>query len=296
MILVKTMLGLGDAFASRPTIAALARLNSCVIVETPWPEVFHDIPNLCFKRPDAKLGVRCAERNARESKGYEVTTIPEGRAWGAEGEDLRIEFSYTLSPDCDPIPVQIARSAGILESVEWGDFFIGERERSPLAVFRIPTIRTEYKNESRNCAAGLVGAAVDEIGGDWIHLNDIRIEGCFYERPSAWEHAAKPKTHYGFADMGEFSIPTCLDLVSRARCVVTPMSWMSWAALAFGVPTLHIHGGYCSPSTIFGPLLDIAPHFKIVAPELPCACFDPSHDCAKSIPVELVKEAACALR
>lgn len=312
MIHVRTLTGLGDAFAARPTIAALARLNSCVIVETPWPETFSDISNLVFKRPESKIPVRCAERNARESRAYESHTMREGvMIDGMKGRDLEIQLSYSLAPGCEPIPVQIAKSAGIKteddpkagydEVIRWDDFFFGERERSPLGAFRIPTIRTEYRNAARNPAPGLVAAAVDEIGGDWIEVNDHEHDECgsrgYAERHEVVDHSEEhPQLAFADAGHAELSIPTCLDLVSRARCIVTPCSWMLWAAAAYGTPCLALFGGYAPARTILGPILDLCDNLTVLEPEPFCACFKPDHACEKSIPIERVKEAARWMR
>lgn len=304
MLHVRTMIGLGDAFAARPTIAALTRKHGGdqdIVIETPWPEVFWDIvvgDTVRFLKP-RNLNIRCAQRNVEETRV----------AWLDENSDLyrdqlgaakRIQLSYSLHPGCKSIPEQIAESAGV--KPEWRDLFFKNscsegslclcnchENRSSLAVFRIPTIRTEYRNPARNPAPGLVAAAVDEIGGDWISLNDLNGNERHLEDESF------PKRRPAHSEFGQLSIPTCLDLVSRARCVVTPISWMAWAALAYGTPTLCVWGGYCDENTIFGPLLRLATEFHIVAPDKMCRCFNPTHDCAKSIPIERVKEAAHAL-
>lgn len=284
MLLVRTMLGIGDAFAARPTIAALMRKESLVI-ETPWPEVFADMAGIStrFVKPK-NVNIRCANRNIQESELFLEDPVAEPMK--------RIQLSYHLHPGCESIPEQIAESAGVLEGMEWDSFFmqptVHTRIKSPLGVFRIPTIRTEYRNVARNPAPGLVAAAVDEIGGDWIHLNDLR----FGESLSDPMNENWPKGSVE-ACGGQFSFPSMLDLVSRARCVVTPVSWMAWAALAYQVPHLIIWGGYAGPETILGPMGNGA---NITLPDPGCKCFDPSHQCAKSIPVERVREAARCLR
>lgn len=299
MLHVKTNVGLGDCFASRPTIAALVRAKNQddVVLETAWPQVFWDIiegERVRLKSP-SNLNIRCAKRNVEESEKYYL-------GYREERADKMIHLGYNLHPGCKSIPEQIAESAGV--EPEWDDFFVdlkydiceNEIPRSPLAVFRIPTIRTEYHNVARNPAPGLVAAAVDEIGGDFIHLNDAQIFGNetfdpkdLSERPCA------------LASAGQLSLLSMLDLVSRARCVVTPISWMAWAAMAYQVPTLCIWGGYCSHKTIFGPLYNMAAQYEVVHPENGdfsecCQCFNPSHACAKSIPVERVREAARSLK
>src|SRR6185436_6853894 len=240
------MQGLGDAFAARPTVAALVREHGDVFLETAWPEVFRDICAPPVKPRD--LHIRCARRNVEE-KGDIWSDPPHGIP--------EVQLRYTLAPGCKSIPEQIAESAGI----EWtnsyrpedpkayaGDFFMDCNQKSmnvrnrldpsPLAVFRIPTIRTEYRNEARNPAPGLVAAAVNEIGGDWIHLNDMMGLHEKRHHDESW-----PMANYAHADAGQLSLPSMLDLVSRARCVVTPVSWMLWAAAAFQVPTLAVWGG-----------------------------------------------------
>jgi hypothetical protein len=297
MIHVKTMLGLGDAFAARPTIAALMRKDALAI-ETPWPEIFTDLianrycgpSESVFVKPK-NLNIRCAKRNVEESK----------IAWvDAPAGAKRIQLSYSLFKGCKSIPEQIAESAGV--TPEWNDFFMpnqhdGEMNYdaghrwpvSPLGCFRIPTIRTEYKNAARNPFPGLVAAAVDEIGGDWIALNDLDES----EREKIEDGESCPSIPFADAELGQLSIPTCLDLVSRARVVVTPVSWMLWAAIAYGTPTMAIWGGYCDPRYILGPIGDLLTNIKAAVPKNGhCNCFNPSHSCDKDMSVEYVREAA----
>jgi hypothetical protein len=192
---------------------------------------------------------------------------------------------------------------------EWCDFFIGDTHqccdfgddcrgrRGPLGVFRIPTIRTEYRNEARNPAPGLVAAAVDEIGGDWISLNDL---GGGEEIAQDEKHANMGRCFEssGFvrAELGEFSLPTLLDLVSRARVCVTPVSWMAWAAMAYQAPALVIFGGYLPSRQIMGPILDLCDNLTVLEPEPFCSCANPMHECRKGIPIEKVREAALKLK
>lgn len=306
MILVISMQGLGDAFASRPTIAALIRKHGDVALATPYPEVFADLPlKIVTRHPDAVI--RCARRNQEESKGY-FNPYFEGVY------ERTIQLRYLLEPGCKDIPTQIAESAGVLDEVRWDDFFMGDGHSSgaivrafgqlhggPLAVFRIPTIRTEYRNEARNPAPGLVAAAVDEIGGDFIHLNDFSTNENYESNDDLWILASRVheirNAKVANADFGQLSLPSMLDLVARARCVVTPVGWMCWAALAYQTPVLMIWGGYASPDTILGPIRQhVDLNAKLVVPDAECWCFNPSHECAKSIPVERVREAARCLK
>jgi hypothetical protein len=292
MLHVKTMLGLGDAFAARPTIAALLR-KDCVALETPWPEVFIDLLRECYCGPSesffirpSNLNIRCAARNVEESK-----VDWQQKLTGA----TRVQLSYSLHKDCKSIPEQIAGSAGVLAEAKWSDIFWkwpfegydNDRHRSPLGVFRVPTIRTEYHNVARNPAPGLVAAAVDEIGGDWIHLNDIgESELPLHEDMIAQSFECTPRAE---ASHGQLSLPSMLDLVARARCVVTPPSWMMWAAIAYQATALIVWGGYASPETILGPF---AKSMLIVVPANPCWCFNPKHACSKAADVEALRRAA----
>lgn len=302
MIHVKTMLGLGDAIAARPTIAELLRRDNLQI-ETPWPQVFGDLihdPNFySFVRP-GPLNIKCAQRNVEESKV---------NWWPDKPGAKKIQLAYHLRPGCKSIPEQIADSAGVLEELNeytgrWKDFIYGNRflggnsgfGSGRLGAFRMPTVRKEYHNVARNPAPGLVARAVEKIGGDWIHLNDLSGDEHFQLLENGFDFERIPEKSVAHAAMGELSVTTCLDVVGHARVVVTPVSWMMWAGLMFQVPTVVVWGGFASPDTILGPALTAGKSpLSIAHPDPICCCFNRNHACKKEIPFYAVDNAAGAV-
>lgn len=266
---VRTMQGLGDAFAARPTIAALLEQGG-VLLETAWPEAFDfgewaEPLGLHFVRPDpSSLTVSCARENAAAST--------------AEWYDLpadagpALQLGYTLQPGCRPIPEQIAASAGVVP--DWKLFFAPVCCQHGIGVFRLPTLRAEYFNRARNPEAGVVSEAVELIGGDWIHVNRLEENKEFLDGDIA------PFCAHATATKGQLALSSVLTLLNGARACVTPMCWMAWAAACYQVPTLILWGGFCRPETIFGPLVQ---DMRIAAPDPICDCFDRGHSCRKDI-------------
>jgi hypothetical protein len=284
-MLVKTMTGIGDAFAARPTLMAIARkYGKEVFVETPWPEVFADIiGEHNFVKPQPNI--ECARRNIAE------TETP-WHCGGVAGE--KIQLSYSLYPRCDSIPVQIANSARRFISaanVDWDDFFVREsrlgetNEFKRIGVFRQATVRREYRNAARNPEEGVIpniyAGIKQNVGLTMIHINDCRHDETMLEAPLGDIQAVR----------GEFGFAALLELVSRARLALTPVSWLAWAAACYRVPTLCVMGGFCGADTIFGQLLEAVKtgsaqdsRFRLLNAQQPCNCFDKDHDaCTKYI-------------
>lgn len=272
-LLVKTMQGLGDAIAARPTIAAILRGGrgyEQIFIETPWPQVFADIsathPFAGFVRP-SDTTLRAQQRNVNEvdrlgSLGFWEGVDP--------GDHDTIQLKYVLEPGKKSIPEQIAESAFVADANP-DDLFFREAEwpRTRMGIFRQATVRREYTNPARNPAPGAIASIVRAFRDvEWLHVNDLQVGN---------EELAETRLH-GPAEavLGQFSIPTIMQLLRRAKCVLSPVSGLMWAGIAFKRPTMVVWGGFAPPETILGTYASEA---VILKPAPGCYCFDRLHDC-----------------
>ncbi len=282
MVKVVTMQGLGDAFASRPTIAALIERHGKIVVETCWPQVFSDFRArglVRFVAPEPSP-LRAQRRNTMARTGdYFDFFLPK--------TTIRLAYSTDGFRTGKTIPDMIAASAGVeplWDAFRHGMWRWDERAASSCGMYRLPTVREEYRNTARNPAPGLVPFVMGCIasvfeGMDWMHLNDLWEKEVLAEKDI--EKSAKV-TH------GELGFDSIFSLMEHATCIVTPVSWMAWAAACIGAPTVCVSGGYANPRLIFGSLGMRCMNFAVLVPDPFCNCLDPAHECKKQITLDTV--------
>jgi hypothetical protein len=282
VVKVVTMQGLGDAFASRPTIAALVERHGPIYIETCWPQVFSDFRArglAKFLAPEP-TPLRAQKRNAMaRSSDYFDFVFPK--------TVIRLGYSTDGFRTGKTIPDMIAESAGV--EPRWDMFRHQlwrweERHALSVGVYRLPTVRTEYHNTARNPAPGIMPFVMGCIanvfkGIDWVHFNDL------------WEGetlAEEDITGGAKITKGEWGFDSIFSFMERAVCVVSPVSWMAWAAACIGAPTVCVSGGYANPRQIFGSLGMKCNNFAVLVPDPFCACLDPVHECRKTITLDTV--------
>ena len=64
MIAIRGMAGLGDNIFQRAFIKSLVKSQE-VLLETPWPELYQDLPNIKFIKPNTRL--RTQAKNLRNT-------------------------------------------------------------------------------------------------------------------------------------------------------------------------------------------------------------------------------------
>lgn len=279
---VRTMQGLGDAFAARPAINELAKGNE-LSIETPWPQLFTGVQGAELVKPEPSP-LRAQQRNVDEWWPKKERAGLRGRA-----PDRLVQLAYTFGPERDSIPEQLAACCGV--SPKWDRF--GAPSPRPaftrLGLFRQATLRTEYYNVARNPDPLAIPTIVQLLSKhvDWLHINDLWADGEAEIRSREGGFVSgrgevldgPPYTAAAMACRGEFSLVTLLDLVERAACIVAPMSWLAWAGAAMGVPTLVVMGGYAPAEKIFGPCRPR--NLVVLEPKPFCACYNQRHTCEK---------------
>lgn len=268
---VVTMYGLGDNIYSRPVVRDIAGRRP-VWLETPWPEIYEDLP-VRFVRPrPTKLRTQTRNMDRQPARRWdeprgETVTLRYDAGELAHGSILRaLEIVLPPAgpleidlPDPGPSPV------------------LSER---PIAVVRPVTVRREWMNPARNPLPEYVTEAAAHLRAAGYHVVSVAdlepdVEWLVGEAPPADTvlHA------------GELHVSALLALVQRAAVCVGGVGWLAPAALAAGTSLVVIaggHGAYNAPEMVMDPRMDTS-RVRWLVPDRYCRCRAHGHDCDKTI-------------
>lgn len=252
------MRGLGDSIYSR---AFIKQLPGQLYVDTPWPELLADLPNVHFIRPQTTLRTQ-AKNIARHADWI----MPPGRQptrqirYGAEGIIPGMIGAFGVMP---------------------GEFDLPPLPPSPVegkyVVVRPATVRSEWRADTRNPDPWYISAAVLKAfskGYTIISVADLQ-EG--------HEWAVEPLP---YADVryhkGELPVEQLLALVKGAAAVIGGIGWIVPAALSAKVSAWIIcggQGGFNAPELICPAKSTIT----FAVPDNFCRCRLKQHNCDKRI-------------
>lgn len=257
-MIIHAMRGLGDSVYSR---AFIKQLPGELYIDTPWPELLKDLPNVHFIRPQTTLRTQ-AKNIARHADWV----MPPGRQptrqirYGAEGIIQGMTASFGVMPgefDLPPLPPS--------------------PESGPYVVVRPATVRSEWRADTRNPDPAYIAAAAAEAqrrGYRVIGVADLQEQ-------QEWALAPLPPADYAYYK-GELPVEQLLALIQGAAAVIGGIGWLVPAALAAKVPAWIIcggQGGFNSPKQICpdGSTITFA------VPDNFCLCRLKRHNCDKRI-------------
>ena len=264
MIAFRGMQGLGDNIYQRAFVKSLVK-STPVILETPWPEIYEDLPNLRLVRPNTRL--RTQAKNAENA---------EKSVWGAPYYGPSIQISYGDNG--------IMRGMRDKFKVDSASFDLPSFE-SPIkgkyAVIRPATVRKEWMAASRNPKPEYLAECAQILldrGFKVISVADLQ-DG------EEWALEPLPKATETY-HKGEFSIKELLGLIQHAEIVVGGVGWLTPASIAYKVPSWVIIGGfgaYNAPENLFDAgRMDLS-KLGYAMPDDFCRCGDGKHNCKKDI-------------
>lgn len=257
-MIIHAMRGLGDSIYSRAFIKALP---GELYVDTPWPELLADLPNVYFTRPQTTLRTQ-----AKNIARHNTWTMPPTRQptrqirYGAEGIIPGMTACFGIAPgefDLPPLP----------PSPEQGKY----------VVVRPATVRSEWRADTRNPDTSYIYLAAwtaIQRGYKVISVADL-VEG----QEWAVDHLPPADVQY---HKGELPVEQLLSLVANASAVIGGIGWLVPAALAAKVPAWIIcggQGGFNSPQQICPPGSTIT----FAVPDNFCRCRLKQHNCDKRI-------------
>lgn len=270
-VVVQGMRGLGDCIYQRPFVRALCeRRTANVYVDTPWPELYEDLP-VRFLRPTTTL--RTQARNAAAQ--------PAGR-WSLppHGSPRRIRVAYGSSSLRAGSIIAAMESCFAVAPSAWDlpAFPRAVRDR-PIAVVRPVTERREWHNAARNPLPEYVAQVAADLMADYrvVSVADL-ADG------AEWLIGEAPPAHERY-HAGEIEIRELLGLIQSAAVVVGGVGWIVPASIAAHVPAFVINGGqggHNARDRITDSRMPLD-RIRFVEPDAFCRCENMRHACDKRI-------------
>lgn len=253
------MKGLGDNIYQRAFVKAL---RGDVWLETPWPELYKDLPNVHFVRPNTHL--RTQAKNIDRYDKWETpkgprTNIAYGRLGIINGMHNcfnAVNQDFDL-PDFGESPVK-------------GDYI----------VVRPVTVRSEWRAEARNPLPEYVAVAAAMArarGYKVVSVADLLPQ-------QEWALSPLPEADLTY-HKGELSVSQLMALTIGAKAVIGGIGWIVPAAIASHIPALIVcggQGGFNSPELITHSSMDLT-KIEFLVPDNFCLCSQKEHNCDKRI-------------
>lgn len=267
--------GFGDGVYQRPILHAACERYETVYLETPWPELYRDLP-VRFTR--FTFDLRTQQKNVARYEAWE--TPPED---GREYKAARIQYnSHALRGGdtilqalerCVPFPVEPFR----FDLPDLGPSPV--QTTRPVAVLRPATVRSEWQVPARNPDARLPAEAAEilrRMGYYVVMLADL-------EEGREWLVGPEPRADAAFMH-GELPPAQICALIQSAALVVAPVGFALPIAMAYRTPCIVLAGGclkWNGPQAVMDPRIE-AP-VRWIMPDDPCYCENRDHDCSKAV-------------
>jgi hypothetical protein len=261
IVLVHSMRGLGDNIYQRAFIKQLRRK---IWIDTPWPEIYRDIPNVHFVRPVTQLRTQLKNVNKITKWEKAPAGLPSLKiAYSSRGilRDMRKCFGIAHGDfDLPPLPAPVVS----------GNY----------VVIRPVTVREEWRADSRNPLPEYIekaAIAMRKQGYTVVSVADL-------EQGKEWIVGKEPPADIRY-HAGELSTEQLLALVAGAKAVIGGIGWIVPACVAAKVPALIIcggQGGYNAPELITSDTMDLS-KMTFFVPKRFCRCTLKQHSCNKVI-------------
>lgn len=274
-LVIKGMYGLGDNIMQRPFVRAAAAREGQVFLQTPWPELYADLPGVKPVRSMTRL--RTQQKNERRVPHHLWARCPTGARVAKIGYGhaaLERGNIYQAMDDC--LPLGDAPFVMDLPRLRAPKIDTGGK---PLAVIRPVTARREWLNPARNPLPEYVCQIADRLaathyvvviadlsdGEEWL-IGDLPVADLVLVR-------------------GELTTMEALGLVAKADVVVGGVGWIVPAALAMRRRAFIVLGGqgaHNAPSVILDNRVDSS-LLGFARPDRYCLCSDKGHNCDREI-------------
>jgi hypothetical protein len=274
-LFVRGMMGLGDNIMQRPFIRAAAAREDRLFLQTPWPELYADLPNVYPVRSSTRLRTQAKNERAWGGKWY---PRPGG------GREVRI--SYGLRDMAAGSMQQAMERHLPLEGAEfvWDLPDVGRLPKidtrgKPLAIIRPVTEREEWLNSARNPRPEYIAQIAEALAPTHHVVCVADISG-----RQEWLVGDLPVCDDAFL-AGEIRTMDLLRLMRQADVVVGGVGFIVPAALALKVRCFAVLGGqgaHNAPGRVVDPRAD-ASRLGWAVPRSYCLCSEKSHSCDKTI-------------
>lgn len=266
-VFVRGMQGLGDNIYQRAFVKALA---GDVFLQTSWPELYEDLPNVRFVKPTTVLRTQSANAARQPAE-----------RWSSPPASRRIDVGYGAGLERSSIPAAMRRAFGIepqrMDLPDCGPSPV--RSEKPIALVRPVTMRTEWLNEARAPLPEYVAiaAAIVSKTHHVVSIADLK--------PGAeWLVGPTPKAHETFHG-GELDVRALMALVAASELLIGGVGWIVPAAIAAGRRLYCIlggQGGHNAPERLTSSQMDLS-RIGWAMPAKFCRCTNMRHACDKHI-------------
>lgn len=281
-IIIHTMRGLGDSINQRAFVKAL---DCKVFLDTPWPEIYEDLPNVTFVRCNTSL--RTQSKNIeRQSTNRFVDEPPEncvhlnimyGTRDLQNGGSMykKMAYQFGVKPTVFDLP-DFKKHCPII-----GGIVKDITKEIKLAVIRPATIRKEWSAIARNPDPKYLYEAAEIL----LENNYCVVSICDLEPDLEWIIGKEPPASLRY-HKGELNIKELIGLVQSADVLVGGHGWLTHAAVSGKKPMLVIAGGYGgdnSPEQVADSFFTDTSMLTWLLPDNYCKCSDMKHECNKEI-------------
>lgn len=285
-VLIQGMHGLGDNIYQRAVVRQFMERRDEVWLETPWPAIYHDMPEL--RLVDPKTSLRTQSKNVvREGDRYE-------RSPPKFFDKIKIWYNTNDIQKHGSLPNAMLGQAGCRISgadyrlpvpQEWKDrarSIIGFK-RKPILVYRPLTARHEWQaSAQRNPDPEAYAQIIASIRARFFVISIADVED-----GKEWFVGPQIKCDLEF-HKGELDVEVLTGLFSLADLVFASPGFALAMAQAVEVPCVTVFGGHEDSrsylqSAQFAPFLGIDPIDS-------CNCFNSNHKCDKRIDIVRAKD------
>jgi hypothetical protein len=268
MKFVHSMKGLGDNIYQRAFLKAF----SCnVAIDTPWPQLYEDLPHVECIQP-ASMALRTQAKNVKAYRKWNHKRIPPRSAAGMRPcyreqgiyNGMREAFGIDAAPMDLPVDMHAP-----LDGLRPGSY----------VVVRPVTVRSEWRADSRNPDPHYVFEAATAAVAQGFTVVSVADLQDGHE----WAVGALPPAHHRY-HAGQLNVIQLMRLVANAAYCIGGIGWIVPACMATNTPALIIcggQGGYNSPHHLAVPGNNA--QVQYVVPDNFCLCKEKQHDCNKTI-------------
>jgi hypothetical protein len=271
------MHGLGDNIYQRAYVKALSEQIGNVWLSTPWPQLYADLDKVHCMRTGTKL--RTQAKNEKIADGWNVAPFPRSpprRVFYSprdmfDGMSI-FEAMGGVFPGLRPAELSLP---AILTTAPWGP----RPTSRPLAIIRPPTVRREWRNDSRNCDP----SALAQISRFLMRTHHV-MSVADLQDGEEWLVGPPPPAHV-HRHRGEIRMMELLDLCRDAAVLVGPPGWLAPFGIASRTPTFIVlggQGGHNGPDKLQPEWLGPG-RLGYATPDRFCQCGDNRHSCDKRI-------------
>lgn len=272
-LLIRAMGGLGDGIYQRPFIRH-ACSGHRVFLETPWPELYTDLPLEFVKYETAlrtqrkNVARQPKDRYVQAPRGVPHKALSYGAGHLARGSILQALECFIrlegapLVMDLPPLPLPKLRTD------------------RPIAFVRPATLRREWRNEARAPKPEYIAELAARLSATHHIVSVADLED-----GEEWLMPPAPKADTVF-HRGELSVLDLLALMKASDLVIGGVGWIVPTALALKKKAFVVLGGqgaFNAPEKITDPRLNLS-HIGFAMPQRFCRCTDMKHQCNKTIP------------